>query len=351
MSRTRSHSLFRLIPFLTIAALAVSLQGCTGAHALARRDLTGATAVSWFSPVAMHDRSLLSGWAAAVGPPVIRPGTATVATGDMLRVISWNTAIGAGDLMRLIREERQQRPGVPLVLLLQEVYRGGPEVPRAGPALRFAGRLGDGLDNRAEIEAVAEATGLNLYYVPSMRNGAPWDSDEDRGNAILSTLPLEDFAAIELPFERQRRVAVAATVSLRRTGATPVRIRVVSVHLDNMVGAGRGWILGGEFGRLRQARSLIELLRGDDVVIVGGDFNTWFGAAEAAYREIRHALPDCRTTDARPTFLGVLRLDHVFFRIPDGWTAGFQRAAERYGSDHYPLVATVRIGTATSASQ
>jgi endonuclease/exonuclease/phosphatase family metal-dependent hydrolase len=336
---------------VAIAAVAMSLQGCTGAHALARRDLAGITGVSWFAPAAVRDQSLLAGWASAVGPPVIRPGTATVATGDTVRVISWNTAIGAGDLMRLIREERKQRPDVPLVLLLQEVYRGGPEVPRAGPALRFAGRLGQGLADRAEIEAIADATGLNLYYVPSMRNGAPWDSDEDRGNAILSTVPLEDLAAIELPFERQRRVAVAATVSLSRPNAAPVRIRVVSVHLDNMVGPGRGWILGGEFGRLRQARSLVELLKGEEVVIVGGDFNTWFGAAEPAYREIHDALPDCRTTDPRATFLGLLRLDHVFFRIPDDWTAGFQRAAERYGSDHYPLLATVRIGTATSSSQ
>ena len=344
MNQSPSCWLFRPVPFVAIAALALSLQGCTGAHALARRDLAGVTGVSWFAPAAMHDQSLLSGWAAAVGPPVIRSGTATVATGDTLRVISWNTAIGAGDLSRLIREERTAHPRAPLVLLLQEVYRGGPEVPKTGSALRFAGRLGEGLADRAEIEAVADSTGLNLYYVPSMRNGAPWDSDEDRGNAILSTLPLEDLAAIELPFERQRRVAVAATVSLPRPNAAPVRVRVVSVHLDNMVGAGRGWILGGEFGRLRQARSLVELLRSDDVVIVGGDFNTWFGAAEAAYREIRKALPDCGTADTRATFLGLLRLDHVFFRIPDGWTAAFDRAAERYGSDHYPLLATVRVG-------
>jgi endonuclease/exonuclease/phosphatase family metal-dependent hydrolase len=331
---------------VAIVGLALSLQGCTGAHTLARRDLAGVAGVSWFAPIAVHDQGLLTGWAAAVGPPVIRRGTATVAAADTLRVISWNTAIGAGDLLRLIREERKRNDHAPLVLLLQEVYRGGPEVPEAGPALRFAGRLGADLVGRTEIEAVAEATGLHLYYVPSMRNGAPRDSDEDRGNAILSSLPLEDLAAIELPFERQRRVAVAATVSLPRPDGASTRVRVVSVHLDNMVGASRGWILGGEFGRLRQARSLVDLLRGEEVLIVGGDFNTWFGASEAAYREIRKALPDGTTRDSRATFLGLLRLDHVFFRLPDGWNAGFQRGPERYGSDHYPLLATVRIGTA-----
>ncbi len=331
---------------MAIIGLALSLQGCTGAHTLARRDLSAMAGVSWFAPTGIHDQSLLSGWAAAVGPPVIWRGTATVTDADTLRVISWNTAIGAGNLLRLVREERQEHGHGPLVLLLQEVYRGGPEVPESGSALRFAGRLGADLVGRTEIEAVAEATGLHLYYVPSMRNGAPRDSDEDRGNAILSSLPLEDLTAIELPFERQRRVAVAATVSVPRGDGLPVRVRVVSVHLDNMVGAGRGWILGGEFGRLRQARALIDLMRGEDIVVFGGDFNTWFGAAEAAYREIRKAFPKGATRDTRATFLGLLRLDHLFFRIPDGWSAGFQRAEERYGSDHYPLLATIRIGTA-----
>jgi endonuclease/exonuclease/phosphatase family metal-dependent hydrolase len=342
---TQSLRLFRPIPLVAIIGLALSLQGCTGAHTLARRDLSAVAGVSWFAPAAVHDQSLLSGWAAAVGPPVIRRGTASVAAADTLRVISWNTAIGAGNLLRLIREERKENDPAPFVLLLQEVYRGGPEVPEAGPALRFAGRLGAGLDGRTEIEAVAEATGLHLYYVPSMRNGAPRDSDEDRGNAILSSLPLEDLTAIELPFERQRRVAVAATVTVPRPDGTTVRVRLVSVHLDNMVGAGRGWILGGEFGRLRQARALVELLRGDEIVVFGGDFNTWFGGSEAAYREIRKAFPGGTARDTRPTFLGLLRLDHLFFRIPAGWSAGFQRAAERYGSDHYPLFATVRLGT------
>ena len=112
-----------------------------------------------------------------------------------------------------------------------------------------------------------------------------------------------------------------------------------------MVGAGRGWILGGEFGRLRQARALVELLRGEEIVVFGGDFNTWFGGAEPAYREIRKAFPNGAAPDTRATFLGLLRLDHVFFRIPVSWSADFRRADERYGSDHYPLFATVRLGT------
>ncbi|MEN3339278.1 MAG: hypothetical protein V7647_2954, partial [Acidobacteriota bacterium] len=76
----------------------------------------------------------------------------------------------------------------------------------------YARRLGGALAHYEQIEPVAAALGLSLYYVPSMRNGgaAP---HEDRGNAILSSLPLTDLAAYELPFERQRRVALGATIA------------------------------------------------------------------------------------------------------------------------------------------
>jgi endonuclease/exonuclease/phosphatase (EEP) superfamily protein YafD len=36
-------------------------------------------------------------------------------------------------------------------------------------------------------------------------------------------------------------------------------------------------------------------------------------------------------------------LDHVFFRLPDGWQASVERARQSYGSDHWPLIATIRI--------
>jgi endonuclease/exonuclease/phosphatase (EEP) superfamily protein YafD len=36
-----------------------------------------------------------------------------------------------------------------------------------------------------------------------------------------------------------------------------------------------------------------------------------------------------------------MRLDHLLFRLPGGWTAAVRRAEDRYGSDHYPLVALI----------
>lgn len=334
------------IPLLVFIASVLSLPGCTGSFAIARQDGLSLPGVAWFAPEVAADRDTLARWSAAVGPPVMRNDTASspLPPVDTLRIVSWNTALGAGDVTRLVSDIRAESPGAHVLLLLQEVYRGGPEVPgMVGPDIRYAGLLGDRSGRRHEIEAVAAATDLNLYYVPSMRNGSPRDSDEDRGNAILSTLPLSELAAVELPFERQRRVAVAATIAGRASDGRAWRLRIVSSHLDNLVGARRGWFIGGEYGRVRQARALLQWLRGEHAVVLGGDFNTWFGFGERTYTEIARLFPDSDPKDRRPTFMGLMRLDHLFFRLPDGWKGAFRRASERYGSDHYPLVGTLTV--------
>ncbi|MGB2716462.1 MAG: endonuclease/exonuclease/phosphatase family protein, partial [Vicinamibacterales bacterium] len=255
------------------------------------------------------------------------------------------TALGAGDIVGFVKDLRRQQPDSPLVLLLQEVYRGGPEVPSvlsqsALFASRLRGQREDG--GRDEIESIASRLDMSAYYVPSMRNGSPLFSDEDRGNAILSSLPMSDLSAFELPFERQRRVAVGASVSGSTADGSPWHLRVVSAHLDNMAGPRRLW-LAAEFGRVRQTRGLLSQFADSRSIVVGGDFNTWFGFADQAFREAARAFPQTRVTDRRATFRGLLRLDHLFFRLPDGWRADFHRANANYGSDHYPLIATITL--------
>jgi endonuclease/exonuclease/phosphatase family metal-dependent hydrolase len=260
---------------------------------------------------------------------------------DELTVVSWNIANGAGDLPAFLKTVPSERP---LVLLLQEAFRSGPDVPMPmEPDAFFAGRLGGSMADAdvPDVEALAASLGFNLYYVPSMRNGGP-SSDEDRGNAILSTLPLEDLLAVELPFERQRRVVVAATIRGVSSSGAPWDIRVVSAHLDGFAGARYGW-LGGEFSRARQARALREAIEREGPVVLGADLNTWFGFTEPAYVETVLAFPETRVTDRRATFRNLLRLDHLFFRLDDGWRAEFRRSEERFGSDHFPLVGTVHL--------
>jgi endonuclease/exonuclease/phosphatase family metal-dependent hydrolase len=254
--------------------------------------------------------------------------------------------MGGGSVRALVDDLRNERlthgrpPGA-VVLLLQEVYRRSDVVPRhLAPGARTARamRHAPADDPDRDIESVAKALGLSLLYVPSMRNGDA-RSMEDRGNAILSTLPLHDYTAIELPLERQRRVVVAATLTTRTADGAPLALRVASVHLTNMV-AHHGWLLS-EPGRTRQARALARGLD-DGPIVIGGDLNTWFGAWDGAYREFARRFAAPSTTDHRPTFL-LLRLDHFFQRLPAGWRFDVHRADDRYGSDHYPLIGELEI--------
>ena len=319
-----------------------------GGHTLTRREGTQRSGVAWFGPYAPDESAELARWGRSVGPPVVRAAPSTTSSlGDTLTVISWNIALGGGDVVRLVRTVREQiGADAPLVLLLQEAYRGGREVPTLlGSDSRVAGRLRGTMPNggREDITRVADQLQLALCYVPSMRNGSPSESDEDRGNAILSNLPLDDVAAIELPFERQRRVAVAASVAGFTSRGAPWTVRLVSAHLDNRVGARRGWIVGAEYARTRQARGLVTVLADGTPLVLGGDFNTWFGFSDQAYFETQRAFPQTRVHDRRATFHGMLRLDHMFFRLPDSWTATFHRENDRFGSDHYPLTAKIRF--------
>ena len=335
-------------PMRTLDAPGQPLPACRVATGVGQPD--PAAAIMWSGPGERRD--VLDGWCAATGPPVVLPvseHSQLVAFDpvDELVVVSWNLHVGGADLDGLVRRLRAGaftagRPVVRFVLLVQEAYRAGPGVPRAAPGMRHPGAI------RPRRQAVgrgivddARRLGLALYYAPAMRNGAPGETDEDRGNAILSTEPLTDLAAIELPFERQRRVAVAATVHVRGWDGPPRAIRLASVHLENTASMRRLRLLAQE-PRRRQAQALLAMMPRESPLVVGGDFNTWFGYSDRTYKVMAAAVPDIGAADRRPTFAGLLRLDHVFSRLPDGWTATATRLAERFGSDHYPILARVR---------
>ena len=315
--------------------------------------------VTWTAPATPADRLRLDAWCDTTGPPLVEPLPVTAAPdrSSELVVVSWNVHGGTADLASLIRrlEAGVLTDGVPVsrfVLLLQEASRGGAHVPRVvarGMGVPRAIRAG-GSGRRFDVLGVARARGLAVYYVPSMRNGSPNESNEDRGNAILSTEPLSEFEAIELPFVRQRRVAIAATVSGRDASGTPWSVRVVSAHLDNLASRRRLWI-AATGTRVRQARGLVDALRRHRALVIGGDFNTWFGFADPAYRAITGAVPDAASGDRRPTFGPFLRLDHLFSRLPHGWTVHAKRVDERLGSDHHALVARVRIAEAAAHAE
>ena len=302
------------------------------------------TIVHWLRVSATRERPSLDRWCAGVGPSVLLDSEETPdALNPPFAVVSWNTHVGAGDLDVFIADLRAGRftgrPVADFVLLLQETYRSGDDVP-SELAVQWASAIFGAGPRSSRIEAVrlGERLGLSSMYVPSMRNGPPGVTAEDRGNAILSTARLRQAEAIELPLERQRRVAIAATVTVRGSGSSSTPLRVVSTHFTNMV-MHHLWILS-ESGRLRQARALNQALPNEGPMILGGDLNSWFGYRDAAYRELASRLSAAEKEDRRATF-GPMRLDHLLFRLPQGWRAEVRRADRKYGSDHYPLVALI----------
>lgn len=303
----------------------------------------------WTSPRDAGQLAALDDWCRAVGPALFASAPAAPASQpDTSRtdlvIVSWNVHVGAGDVVGLVEQLRAGRftDGQPVsrfVLLLQEAYRVGDAVPAVVHTRGTAKAIHPDAGRRADVVSIADALDLSLYYVPSMRNGAA--TSEDRGNAILSTEPLSDLEAIELPFERQRRVAVQATITLADMDGRPLPLRLTNAHLENMGGRWRLGVLS-PVSRLAQAEALMDRVPEDGPAVLAGDLNTWMGTLEPAYRRFAASFDRQRHVDGRPTFVGVLRLDHLFVRLPDGWDATTVRL-DRFGSDHHPLLARLQM--------
>jgi endonuclease/exonuclease/phosphatase family metal-dependent hydrolase len=314
---------------------------------------------AWVAPRDRASEWQLARWCATVGAVLFAPHPAVDPTGaiDQLAIVSWNVHEGHGDVDALIADLRAGRftGGVPVqqfVLLLQEVARRDRSVPaRVAPgdpiphAIVAPERAG-GRGAPRFVDA-----GFAVLYAPSMRNGASVaGGGEDRGNAIVSTLPLSGVRLIELPLERQRRVAIAATAQGRtRTGAE-WRLDLVDVHLDTAL----AWLHRGPFAaRRRQASALLAALdgfaadgSGRGATVVAGDLNTWMGDDEPAVRLLRDAFPGTPAAERAPTWRGPLglhaTLDHVFVRGAIA-ASPVVRLPGQFGSDHFPLLTIVRF--------
>jgi endonuclease/exonuclease/phosphatase (EEP) superfamily protein YafD len=140
---------------------------------------------------------------------------------------------------------------------------------------------------------------------------------------------------IALPRERQRRLALAATIRVAGTG-----LFLVNAHFENRVSLWRGLVFG-DSARKRQATALLAELP-DGPGIAGGDLNTSLGPTEPALKVLRARFPDTPAGSTEPTFHDRLVLDHLFFDVPDGWQVERQVLADRYGSDHHPLLGVIR---------
>ena len=221
---------------------------------------------------------------------------------------------GDGDLPQLVADLESGRltEGRPstVVLLLQEA------VDESGSTKPTLGRV----------------PGLSGYFVRVHEVGG-----RVRGNAILSTSALRTPHVIPLPQERQPRKAVVATVDV---GGQP--LFVVSVHLENRVSWWRGGLLS-DSARGRQADALLLALPPSGHGIVGGDFNTWLGTSEPAWKKLLQRFPDPTGTKEQPTFRDKLVLDHLFLDLPREWHVERRVLAETYNSDHRPVLGVIRL--------
>jgi endonuclease/exonuclease/phosphatase (EEP) superfamily protein YafD len=122
-------------------------------------------------------------------------------------------------------------------------------------------------------------------------------------------------------------------------------LQVVDAHLEPLSSPRTLWVFKNPRGK--QVEAILDLLSTsrftDDAVagiVLGGDFNTVrSGAGEAAYRLARAWSQGMASEDRRDTHM-MGRLDYLFFRVRDGWSASTRRLDERFGSDHYPVIGT-----------
>jgi endonuclease/exonuclease/phosphatase family metal-dependent hydrolase len=308
--------------------------------------------------------SELDAWCAGVGPALAgRAAARGPRAVDSLLVVSWNVHVGGGDLAQFVGQLRtgELTGGAPVadyVLLLQEVHRESEHVPHARRGMRVADRIEThpAAGERVSIDVLAERLGLNVIYIPSMNNGhgRVRDMNEDRGNAILSTLALVDAVALELPIVRQRRVAVVGTTRGRTSTGHDWELQLTSAHFENR--GGRDIV--GLHGRGRQAEWLMTALPAAEFAVLGGDLNTWVqGPAEPAVSAVLPHFPETPSTlpdGPTHTSHGVVRarLDYLFARVPGGSMRDYTRVPDQYGSDHHPVMAWIHFPeSATGRSQ
>ena len=191
---------------------------------------------------------------------------------------------------------------------------------------------------------IAEHLGWKRIFHPALRKG-----DEHYGDAILSHLPMRLRQARELPSVTtficpETRAAIWAEIE------TPDgKVQVINTHL----GLGRR-------ERFIQAQLLVGpdwlgSVAPDDPLILMGDFNSLPG--RRVHRLLEKYLRDARTQTtpaanlrAFPTWFPLVAVDHIYVNQHiEVESIGMVRNAQtRIASDHFPVVAELRICRAST---
>jgi endonuclease/exonuclease/phosphatase family metal-dependent hydrolase len=197
------------------------------------------------------------------------------------------------------------------IVALQEVPLGGSDAPDVLSQLR-------------------ETTGMFAVEGPTL------DTPRRRyGNAVLSKLPIRMARTLDLSFHgREPRGALDADIE-----CAGQLIRVVATHLG---------LSASE--RSTQVRTLLAAFDNSALpVILVGDINEWFVRGRALRALVSHfrRAPAPRTF---PTFCPVFALDRIWVHPGECLVdvTVHRSALARRASDHYPLVARIRMPADTS---
>ena len=275
------------------------------------------------------------GWEERFRQPRRQPRPIQIGIED-ITFVSWNVHVGSGDIRAFVKDltsgnHTAGRPVRHYVLMLQEAVRTDGAPPLTGAASGAARIRAHAPVAPIDIVQIGRELGLSLIYVPSMRNGASADDPaEDRGSAILSTLPLSEPIAVELPGERQRRVVIIARAA---------SVSLAVLHLDALGDRRRLRIFWTPWMRDVQVRSTAGLLP-EGPLVIGADLNTWHGRDELAARFLGDLFRATPLSIDRHG-LGLRVLDYMFFRAGPDRRAYYRQLEHRYGSDHRPLVGWV----------
>jgi endonuclease/exonuclease/phosphatase family metal-dependent hydrolase len=241
----------------------------------------------------------------------VRRDTAATAPGKDIRIISWNILrnYNKGKIRKGISELMKERGADIIFIQEAPVYNDG---------------------NFWDESIFKE---YSAYYAPLHfpKRQSQYYCFRHTGNLILSRHKLVAATVYELPtpvrdaFGKEhviKRIAAYVRIGAKKS------IGIYNVHLENM---------SGSKGRLMQVKHLLGIIddNDDDVVIVGGDFNTIYGN-EACLKELEKA-GFKRMAIAETRILP--RLDFLFVKgaeIEGG-------CDKKEGSDHYPLWGRITI--------
>lgn len=246
---------------------------------------------------------------AAAGLLALTPRTLEVPREEVLRVATYNVEGEAAPTSKILQTARSLDADV---ICLQEV-----------------GVKTDGVQAPVLLSSLEKPLRMRGVSVIDY-----WDDGNGMGNAILSRWPIDDVRTLELPFVKGTpcpRVIIRARVNVRGRSIT-----VVSAHLDRPPYA----LPSDNAG---QMRPLLDWIRGEDPLVLGGDFNAFpfYGSHALAREELVEARDRQRwPTGSWPNPLGLVRIDWMFAR---GLTPITQRIVRSGASDHFPVVADFRL--------